>query len=375
MSTPKRVVHITTVHHPTDPRIYHKECLSLKQAGFDVYLVAKDDKQTDEKPIKHVRLKSYKSRLKRMIFGTIDAYKKAKRLRADIYHFHDPELMIVGWLLKKKSNVVIYDIHEDYVTSILQKQYVNRWLRLFLAKLYKILEKLLTRRMELCLAEKYYYDIYKRGVCVLNYPLMNDITLNNRHDNRSFEQKVLYTGNVTEDRGALIHARLPLIDEHISVHFIGKCDSQLADQMKQIAANAKDRITIEGVDRFVEKEDIEKAYINHRWLAGIAIFPPTDHYMKKELTKFFEYMNAGLPIICSNFPVWKSFVETYECGIAVDPYDETDIKRAIDYLRDHPEEARRMGKNGKRAVSEKLNWQVEERKLINWYNELLKGSC
>lgn len=283
--------------------------------------------------------------------------------------------MIVGWLLKKKSNVVIYDIHEDYVTSILQKQYVNRWLRLFLAKLYKILEKLLTRRMELCLAEKYYYDIYKRGVCVLNYPLMNDITLNNRHDNRSFEQKVLYTGNVTEDRGALIHARLPLIDEHISVHFIGKCDSQLADQMKQIAANAKDRITIEGVDRFVEKEDIEKAYINHRWLAGIAIFPPTDHYMKKELTKFFEYMNAGLPIICSNFPVWKSFVETYECGIAVDPYDETDIKRAIDYLRDHPEEARRMGKNGKRAVSEKLNWQVEERKLINWYNELLKGSC
>jgi len=145
--------------------------------------------------------------------------------------------------------------------------------------------------------------------------------------------------------------------------------------MKQIAANAKDRITIEGVDRFVEKEDIEKAYINHRWLAGIAIFPPTDHYMKKELTKFFEYMNAGLPIICSNFPVWKSFVETYECGIAVDPYDETDIKRAIDYLRDHPEEARRMGKNGKRAVSEKLNWQVEERKLINWYNELLKGSC
>jgi len=157
-----------------------------------------------------------------MIFGTIDAYKKAKRLRADIYHFHDPELMIVGWLLKKKSNVVIYDIHEDYVTSILQKQYVNRWLRLFLSKLYKILEKLLTRRMELCLAEKYYYDIYKRGVCVLNYPLMNDITLNNRHDNRSFEQKVLYTGNVTEDRGALIHARLPLIDEHISVHFIGK---------------------------------------------------------------------------------------------------------------------------------------------------------
>src|SRR5690625_7556260 len=75
---------------------------------------------------------------------------------------------------------------------------------------------------------------------------------------------------------------------------------------------------------------IEEMYLSKRWLAGIAIFPPTEHYKKKELTKFFEYMNAGLPIICSDFPVWKQFINKYECGITVDPYNETEIKNALD---------------------------------------------
>src|SRR5699024_6459436 len=101
------------------------------------------------------------------------------------------------------------------------------------------------------------------------------------------------------------------------------------------------------------------------------LFPPTAHYMKKELTKFFEYMNAGLPIICSDFPVWKNFVETYQCGIAVDPYDEHAIRQAISYLRNNPERAREMGKNGKEAVTQELNWQSQEEILITWYNTLL----
>lgn len=369
-SSKKRVVHITTVHHPTDPRIYHKECLSLHQAGYDVYLIAQADDQED-KPIKHIRLRKYSNRLKRMIFGTIDAYKKAKQLKADVYHFHDPELMIVGWLLKNKSNVVIYDIHEDYVTSILQKKYMNRWLRSIFAKLYTTFEKIFTRHMELCLAEKYYYDIYQRGTCILNYPTINETFIKHQREHTPLEHKVLYTGNVTEDRGALIHAKLPLIDEDISVHFIGKCNRQLAHKMYEVAGDAKDRLTIEGIDRFIEKEDIEAAYLSNHWLAGIALFPPTDHYMKKELTKFFEYMNAGLPIICSDFPIWKKFVETYNCGIAVDPYNEDEVKQAIKYLRNNPSEAIKMGENGKQAVMDELNWPTEEKKLINWYNELL----
>src|SRR5690625_332219 len=93
-----RVVHLTTVHHPYDPRIYFKQCMSLKRAGYDVTLIAQaadQQRNENETPIHHLPLKTYSSRWKRMIFGTINAYKQAKKLRANIYVFHDPELLFI----------------------------------------------------------------------------------------------------------------------------------------------------------------------------------------------------------------------------------------------------------------------------------------
>src|SRR5699024_9173266 len=125
MKKQKRVVHITTVHNPHDPRIYYKQCLSLQGGGFDTYLVARPatPKLVENNGVTHIQLKKRTSRVKRMTAGAWEAYRKAKKLRADIYVFHDPELMWIGALLKKKHNIVIYDIHEDYVTSMLQKEY------------------------------------------------------------------------------------------------------------------------------------------------------------------------------------------------------------------------------------------------------------
>lgn len=375
MKKQPRIVHITTVHHPHDPRIYYKQCISAQKANFETFLIAQptDAKLAEDRGVKHVKLKKYTSRLKRMIFGTWEAYKKAKQLRANIYVFHDPELMFVGSLLKKKNNIVIYDIHEDYVTSILQKEYLAKPLRIIFAKLYRMLEKLFTRKMELSLAEKYYKQFYPRGKTILNYPLVNERFLQIDRSKQPIVDKLIYTGNVTEDRGALIHARIPTILPDVSVQFVGKCDGSLAEQMKQRAGTAQDKLYFEGIDQFVVKEKIEQYYVDENWLAGIALFPPTEHYMKKELTKFFEYMNVGLPIICSNFPTWQAFIERYNCGIAVDPYDEEAIKEAIETLRKNPKLKEELGENGRRAVANELNWEMEEAKLIDWYNALLQS--
>src|SRR5699024_6790614 len=304
-------------------------------------------------------------------FGTWDAYKKAKQQNADIYVFHDPELLFVASLLKKRNNIVVYDIHEDYITSILQKDYLKKPIKKIIATCYTVIQKLFTRKMEKSLAEKYYQDAYPNGVCILNYPLLNEKMQQLDRGQQQPTNNLLYTGNVTEERGALIHATLPKIDSDTNVQFIGKCPSRLAEQMKEVAGKEAPHLHFEGIDTFVVKERIEEMYMQERWLAGIALFPPTEHYMKKELTKFFEYMNAGLPIICSDFPVWKQFIETYECGIAVNPASESEIKEAIDYLRNNPDEAYRMGENGKKAVMETLNWHSEEKKLITWYDQML----
>lgn len=169
----------------------------------------------------------------------------------------------------------------------------------------------------------------------------------------------------------MIHARLPLIDKDVHVHYIGKCSSQTAQEIMEAAGEAADRVHLTGVDRFVPREQIDQEYKRTGWFAGLALFPPTEHYMKKELTKFFEYMLAGIPIICSNFPVWESFVKRYRCGIAVNPADDQEIKAAIQYLRDHPMERTKMGQRGREAVLNELNWSNEEKKLIDFYYELL----
>jgi|SRR5699024_1596992 len=372
MKKHKRVVHITTVHNPHDPRIYYKQCLSLQKGGFDTYLIAQPatPKLAEEDGVTHIQLKKRTNRLKRMTFGAWEAYKKAKRLRAHIYVFHDPELMWIGALLKRKDNIVIYDIHEDYVTSMMQKEYLAKPLRKLFAKSYQFIETLLTRKVELSLAEKYYAQFYPKGKTILNYPLLNERFLQIDRSKQPIVDKLLYTGNVTSERGAFIHARLPQVDDNITVQFVGKCASEIADEMKRIAGDEAERLQFEGIDEFVLKERIEDYYINEHWLAGIAIFPPTDHYMKKELTKFFEYMNAGLPIICSDFPTWKAFIDQYECGITVDPNDNEQIKKAIETLRNDPDLASQLGENGRRAVANELNWQKEESKLLVWYNKL-----
>lgn len=375
MKSARRVVHITTVHHPFDTRIYHKECKSLQRAGYNVTLIAPadDEERVRENEIEVIPITKRRSKLLRMFLSTLQAFRVAHSLKADYYHIHDPELLPVAWLLKRKHNVVIYDIHEDYVTSIMQKEYIVKPVRRVIALIYKIVETVLTRNIELCLAEKYYKNLYPKGQCILNYPILNDTLKNRQIDERPVENELIYTGNVSVERGAFIHATLPLLDDEVSVSFVGKCPQKLADQMFKLAGDRRNCLTIEGIDRYVPREEIDFKYISKRWLAGLALFPPSEHYKRKELTKFFEYMSAGIPILCSDFPVWKSFVEKHGCGIAVNPCDKAAIKSALDYLKTNPNKAAKMGKNGQHAVKKYLNWNEEEEKLIQWYDELWDG--
>jgi glycosyltransferase involved in cell wall biosynthesis len=82
-------------------------------------------------------------------------------------------------------------------------------------------------------------------------------------------------------------------------------------------------------------------------------------------------MSAGLPIISSNFPLWEQIVLGNNCGICVNPHDPIAIGNAIQNLIDNPLKAEQMGKNGRIAVEEKYNWEIEERKLFQLYQKLL----
>jgi glycosyltransferase involved in cell wall biosynthesis len=107
--------------------------------------------------------------------------------------------------------------------------------------------------------------------------------------------------------------------------------------------------------------------------AGLLVFHPDPNNVQAQPNKLFEYMAAGLPVIASNFPLWKEIVTGIGCGVLVDPLKPTEIADAIEYLLTHPAEAEQMGIRGREAVEKKFNWECEERKLLQFYEGLLAG--
>jgi glycosyltransferase involved in cell wall biosynthesis len=159
--------------------------------------------------------------------------------------------------------------------------------------------------------------------------------------------------------------------DDIDVYIVGRCSPVLAERMRQTAGDGRDRLHIEGEGLHVPYDRLLETYAQRQWIGGLALFPPTPHYLKKELTKFFEYMGAGIPVICSDFPVWRSLMEDTQAGMCVDPLKPQSIVEAIRHLMADPAEVRRLGENGRRAFESRYNWDGEAEKLIDLYRRLL----
>ncbi len=121
---------------------------------------------------------------------------------------------------------------------------------------------------------------------------------------------------------------------------------------------------------FLGREGV--ADVMSRSKAGIVTLYPIINYMDALPVKMFEYMSAGLPVIASDFALWREIVEGNSCGICVNPLEPKEVAQAIEYIIAHPQKAEQMGQNGKKAVIEKYNWGVEEKKLFKVYEKISK---
>jgi glycosyltransferase involved in cell wall biosynthesis len=368
---PGKVCIITTVHQPFDTRIFHKEAKTLEKAGYEVTLIAQHDKNEVVDNISIVALPKSKNRLSRMFLLGWKAYKLALKEKADIYHFHDPEFLPWAYKLKKKTEAkMIYDVHEDYTSSIKQKQYLPFFIRTGLSIIFDRVEKLFSKNMNIILAEKYYKKRFPEGKTILNYSLfLNGFKkIDKNYLDQTTNNKLIYTGSISEARGALIYAKLVDLIPEVDVFIIGPCNKLLLEKMYKIAGSAHNRLHIVNTKSF---KKISSFYLKGEWIAGLAIFPYSEHYYQKELTKFFEYMNAGIPIIASNYDTWEKIIEGNDCGFCVNPDNLEEIRGAINYLINNNDQRRIKGMNGIKAFKEKYNWEIEGNKLVKLYNNLL----
>jgi glycosyltransferase involved in cell wall biosynthesis len=111
------------------------------------------------------------------------------------------------------------------------------------------------------------------------------------------------------------------------------------------------------------------------WIAranvGIVALQATSQYRKGIPTKLFEYMACGIPVVASDLPATRRFMDPASCGFLVEPSNPQQYADAITYLLDHQEEAKRMGENGQQAVRKVYHWKYEEEKLLALYQSIL----
>lgn len=360
-----RVCHISPVHDVADNRIFYRQCHSLRDAGYEVFWVVTNDRDEVIDGINVVALKKRSSLVGRWIFAGWEAMRKALETQSDIYHFHDPEFLPLALLMRCLGKQVVYDIHEDYVSAVSQKFYIPRSLRGMISWLFGFVEVSMARCFQQVIAERYYAERFPNATQVLNYPRIHE-----QLPCRRSETALLYTGKVHIYRGAKTHAKLPQLVEGCTVSFVGFCASDLHAELVEEYKGHLDQLSFVGVGENVPFQDILRQYREGSWLAGLAIFPPNEHLDRKELTKFFEYMTYGLPIIASNFPVWRELIEENGCGICVDPEDDLAIEQAVRRLQD-PKLWQQMSANGQRTVQSKYSWDSQEKKLLALYETML----
>lgn len=374
MSAPlrRRIAHLTSVHPRLDTRILVKECCSLAAAGHEVFLVVADGLGNEEREGVHILdAGGYRGRLDRMLRASRRVIRQARTLEAEVYHLHDPELLPFALSLKRRGARVIFDAHEDLPLQILSKPYLAPLLRRPIAATTGAVEYFVCRRLDaIVAATPSIRDSFSaRGIPAIdinNYPLLHELETTVDWDGK--QNEVCYVGGIAAIRGIKeIVAALALCREGVRLNLGGR----FSDTGLQAAVESMSGWENVNALGFLSRSQIRNAF--GRSIAGLVTLHPTAAYIEALPVKMFEYMSAGLPVIASDFPLWREIVETHECGICVDPLKPASIADAIDFLVGSPDIAERMGKRGRQAVVDRYNWGIEEAKLKMLYDQLLQS--
>jgi len=364
---PVEVCILTTVHIPFDTRIFHKEAKTLVKAGYDVTLIAQHNKNEVVDGVKIIALPKPRNRFMRIFGLTWRNLFLALCQRADIYHFHDPELIIVGIILRLLGKKVIYDVHEDVPKQILNKDWIeNVSIRKITAFVMNIIEQIgafLFNRIVVATPDIAKKFSKKKTVILRNFPILKLIDNTGLANCKKNKPIIIYAGGLTKVRGIKeIVQAMKYIGDRAELWLLGKWESE---------KYKKECEDLEGwkYTEYIGFKNLQEVYSFMKSSdIGMINFLPIENHLKAGPNKPFEYMTCSLPIVMSNFPYWQEIFR--DCALFAKPYDSKDIAEKVLYLLDNPDEAKELGKKGRKLIEEKYSWEAESKKLLEMYDNL-----
>jgi glycosyltransferase involved in cell wall biosynthesis len=369
-----KVCILTVVHRTFDTRIFYKEARSLAKAGYDVTLIAPHDKVEIVDGIRIIPLSKPKNRIERMTKIGWMIFKLALKEQADIYHFHDPELIPLGLFLKVSGKKVVMDIHEDYKAQIQGKSWIPRPLRRIFSFLVRVFEKIGVIAFDgvvttdEALAKQFSHRKASGFIISAeNYPIISsELRVLDIIKARYEERRILFLGGISDTRCTReFITALEILNGLPFEAWIGGniIDEKLLHSLK--GSSSWNKVKFLGR---VPVSEVTNLMLNSSIAINLYSNQP-NHYSLRS-NRLFESLAAGLPVIVSNFPMSKAFVERNNCGIAVNPENSEEIASAINELLLNPDRCMRLGLNGRDAVFKNYDWESQAVKIIELYNNI-----
>jgi glycosyltransferase involved in cell wall biosynthesis len=370
-----RVCILTSVHPPLDTRVFYRQARSTAAAGFDTLLVAPGARRGAIEGVRLEGLPARGGRAARPLRWPV-LFVKAIRARADLYHFHDPELLPWGVLLKWVTRKpVIYDSHEYLKEDIQGKQWLPARLRRPVAFLADRVEKWCARRVSAVIAvtddmAERFRRVQPNTAVVRNLPPAPDVP----HPPGERLPHVAYAGLMNIERGLdILYETARLVRERVpgaEFHILGTIEWDGASPA--LRARTEAEWAAAGVRFLGTVAPGEVATMisgaSVGWLPRSARF---ENNLLAWPNKLVEYMVVGLPVVASDLPLQARVVRENNCGRVVEALAPEAHASAIVELLLNAAEAERLGENGRRAALEKYTWEAEAGRLHTLYRCLL----
>lgn len=373
---PPRLVVVTSMHPAQDARIFYREAWFAAQAGYEVVLLGNCQKAEVVDGIRLVPVNRRAGLISRLFWAWKLAW-RAWRERGDLYHFHDPDLLLPMTTLHLLTRrPVIYDCHENYVDGIHRRQWIPRPIRHLLAgMIYAMLwlcGKLLGRVVIATEEQEEMFPASIKPLTIKNYaPLWI-------HPEPCYERErpvhLVHCGTLSPERGS----RVMLEMVRILVQEMGVNDLrvlQLGSEDPQDGPAFRARLRELGLEKHVELRGYLPLTEVPRELAraqiGVMFHQCIPQYRYGVATKTIDYMAAGLAIIGGQYDNDSDHAPAGEVKIYVDATDPAAYARAVVELLNDPPRRQQMGRRARERFEKYYTAEQGAQRLLGFYRESL----